>query len=163
MYRQQNDTNQPHFEIFDKSKGYAGVELDSKLKTVQHNKEGFTPKQVKAAMDARSAMHMLGAPSIKNLKYAIRSGLIKNCPITEEALQHAEAIYGPDSSTLKGKSTKPETVADQANNCHPRRNWPEHPLEEAACATPKIQECVRELQNWSTRRVNPRAGYHPIL
>jgi len=107
MYRQQNDTNQPHFEIFDKSKGYVGVELDSKLKTVQHNKEGFTPKQVKAAMDARSAMHMLGAPSIKNLKYAIRSGLIKNCPITEEALQHAEAIYGPDSSTLKGKSTKP--------------------------------------------------------
>ena len=57
MYRQQNNTNQPHFEIVDKSEGYVDVELDSKLKTVQHNKEGFTPKQVKAAMDARSAMH----------------------------------------------------------------------------------------------------------
>ena len=68
------------------------MELDSKLKTFQHNKEGFTRKQVKAAMDARSAMHVFGAPSIKNLKYAIRLGLIKNCPITEEALQHAEAI-----------------------------------------------------------------------
>ena len=50
---------------------------------------------------------MLGAPSIKNLKDAIRSGLIKNCPITEQALQHAEAIYGPDLSTLKGKLTRP--------------------------------------------------------
>ena len=28
-----------------------------------------------------------------------------------------------------------ETVADLANNHHPQRDWPEHPLEEAACTT----------------------------
>ncbi|CAJ1956680.1 unnamed protein product [Cylindrotheca closterium] len=51
-------------------------------------------------MEARSGMHILSAPSTKSLKYAIQSGLIKNCHITEE-------IFGPDASTLKGKSTRP--------------------------------------------------------
>ncbi|CAJ1931312.1 unnamed protein product [Cylindrotheca closterium] len=74
---------------------------------VQKNKEGFTPRQVKAAMGARSAMHILNAPSTNSLKYAIQSGLIKNCPITEEATNHAEAIFGPGASTLEGKSTRP--------------------------------------------------------
>ncbi|CAJ1948825.1 unnamed protein product [Cylindrotheca closterium] len=81
--------------------------MTSKMATVQKNKEGFTPRQVKAAMEARSAMHILNAPSTKSLKYAIRSGLIKNCPITEEAINHAKVIFGPDASTLKGKSTRP--------------------------------------------------------
>ncbi|CAJ1945798.1 unnamed protein product, partial [Cylindrotheca closterium] len=76
--------------------------MTAKIATVRKNKEGFTPRQVKAAMEARSAMHILNAPSTKSLKYAIRSGLIKNCPITEEAINHAEAIFGPDASTLKG-------------------------------------------------------------
>ncbi|CAJ1953538.1 unnamed protein product [Cylindrotheca closterium] len=43
----------------------------------------------------------------KSEEYVIRSGLIKNFPITEEAINHAEAIFGPDTSTLKGKSTRP--------------------------------------------------------
>ncbi|CAJ1933748.1 unnamed protein product, partial [Cylindrotheca closterium] len=110
MYRRQlsNLNNQPHFELSsNKQNGNAGLEMTSKMATIQKNKEGFTPRQVKAAMEARSAMHILNAPSTKNLKYAIRSGLIKNCPITEEAINHAEAIFGPDASTLKGKSTRP--------------------------------------------------------
>ncbi|CAJ1929721.1 unnamed protein product [Cylindrotheca closterium] len=81
--------------------------MTSKMATVRRNKEGFTPRQVKAAMEARSAMHILNAPSTKSLKYAIRSGLIKYCHITEEAINHAKAIFGPDASTLKGKSTRP--------------------------------------------------------
>ncbi|CAJ1954069.1 unnamed protein product [Cylindrotheca closterium] len=52
-------------------------------------------------------MHILNAPSTKSLKYAIRSGLIKNCPFTKEAINHAEAIFGPYASRLKGKSTRP--------------------------------------------------------
>ncbi|CAJ1962202.1 unnamed protein product [Cylindrotheca closterium] len=103
-----NLNNQPHFELSsNKQNGYAGLEMTSKMATVRKNKEGFTPRQVKAAMEARSAMHILNAPSTKSLKYAIRSGLIKNCPITKEAINHAEAIFGPDASTLKGKSTRP--------------------------------------------------------
>ncbi|CAJ1945860.1 unnamed protein product [Cylindrotheca closterium] len=108
MYCQLSNVNkQPHFELSSKQNGYAGLGMTAKMATVQKNKEGFTPRQVKAAMEARSAMHILNAPSTKSLKYVIRSGLIKNCPITEEAINHAEAIFGPDASTLKGKSTQP--------------------------------------------------------
>ncbi|CAJ1928546.1 unnamed protein product [Cylindrotheca closterium] len=91
---------QPHFELSSKQNGYAGLGMTAKMATVRKNKEGFTPRQVKAAMEARSAMHILNAPSTKSLKYAIRSGLIKDCPITEEAINHAKAIFGPDASTL---------------------------------------------------------------
>ncbi|CAJ1946105.1 unnamed protein product, partial [Cylindrotheca closterium] len=109
MYcRQLSSVNkQPHFELSSKQNKYAGLGMTVKMATVQKNKEGFPPRQVKAAMEGRSAMHILNAPSTKRLKYAIRSGLIKNCPITEEAINHAEAIFGPDASTLKGKSTRP--------------------------------------------------------
>ncbi|CAJ1945340.1 unnamed protein product [Cylindrotheca closterium] len=94
MYRRQlsNLNNQPHFKLSsNKQNGYAGLEMTSKMATVQKNKEGFTPRQVKAAMEARSAMHILNAPSTKSLKYVI----------------HAKAIFGPVASTLKGKSTRP--------------------------------------------------------
>ncbi|CAJ1945845.1 unnamed protein product [Cylindrotheca closterium] len=106
MYRRQlsNLNNQPHSN---KQNGYAGLEMTSKMATARKNKEGFTPRQVRAAMEARSAMHILNAPSTKSLKYVIRSGLIKNCPITKEAINHAKAIFGPDASTLKSKSTRP--------------------------------------------------------
>ncbi|CAJ1938742.1 unnamed protein product [Cylindrotheca closterium] len=108
MYCQLSNVNkQPHFELSSKQNGYAGLGMSAKMAAVRKNKEGFTPRQVKAAMEARSAMHILNAPSTKSLKYAIRSGFIKNCPITEEAINHAEAIFGPDASTLKGKSTRP--------------------------------------------------------
>ncbi|CAJ1932279.1 unnamed protein product [Cylindrotheca closterium] len=115
MYRCQLSkvNKQPHFKLSSKQNGYAGLGMTAKMATVQKNKEGFTPRQVKAAMEARSAMHILNAPSTKSLKYAIRSGLIKNCPINEEAINHAEAIFGPDASTLKGKSTRPTPLSCQ--------------------------------------------------
>jgi len=102
------NSNQPHFGRYSRD-AFIGLNKSEKMATVRSNKEGFTPIQVKAAEAARSAMHIVGAPDIKNIKYAIRGGLFKNCPITEEAINHAEEIYGPDGSTLKGKSTRPTT------------------------------------------------------
>ena len=48
------------------------------------------------------------------MKEALRAGLFKNCEITEQAIDHAKAIYGKDISTLKGKSTRitPKKVED---------------------------------------------------
>jgi hypothetical protein len=100
--------NQPQFGRYSKD-AFIGLDKREKMDTVWSNKEGFTPKQLKAAQAARSAMHIVGALDIKNIKYAIRGGLFKNCPITKEAINHAEIIYGPDGSTLKGKSTRPTT------------------------------------------------------
>ncbi|CAJ1935527.1 unnamed protein product [Cylindrotheca closterium] len=51
MYRCQlsNSNHQPHVKLSsNKQNGYAGLEMTSKMATVQKNKEGFTPRQVKA-------------------------------------------------------------------------------------------------------------------
>ncbi|CAJ1943955.1 unnamed protein product [Cylindrotheca closterium] len=74
-----NLNNQPHFKLSsNKKNGYAGLEMTSKMATVRKNKEGFTPRQVKAAMEARSARHILNAPSTKSLNYANRSDLVSS-------------------------------------------------------------------------------------
>ena len=80
--------------------------MEASMPTVRSNKEGFTKNQVKAAMEARSAMHIIGAPDERKFKQALRTGLFKDCNITEKAIDHAHAIYGKDTSTLKGKSTR---------------------------------------------------------
>ena len=107
--------NQPHFRPYPTDppdQGYSA--LEPSMPTVRSNKEGFTKKQKIAAMNARSAMHIVGAPDIRRLKQAIRAGLFKDCNLTEEALNHAEAIYGRDASVMKGKSTRitPPKVID---------------------------------------------------
>ncbi|CAJ1956228.1 unnamed protein product [Cylindrotheca closterium] len=71
MYRRQfsNLNNQPHFKLSsNKQNGYAGLEMTSKMATVRKNKEGFTPRQVKAVMEAR-----------RHFKAAIQSPSIAYC------------------------------------------------------------------------------------
>jgi hypothetical protein len=106
-----NVISQPYFSAYQKT-GYSADQV--MMPTVRKNMEGFTRKQVQAAQDVRSAMHIMGAPDERRLKQAIRAGLFKNCTITEEAIDHAQAIYGKDTSTLKGKSTRktPKKVID---------------------------------------------------
>jgi len=89
----------------------AGV---SQLATVEMNKEGFTDRQIKRAERARELYHCVGAPTWRNFKYMLRQNLLKNCPVTVEDINIAEKIFGPDTSTLKGKSTrrKPKVVVD---------------------------------------------------
>ena len=48
----------------------------------------------------------MGAPSPRNFKAILQQNLIHNCPITPSDVDRAEEIYGPDISTLKGKSTR---------------------------------------------------------
>eukprot|EP00978_Attheya_sp_CCMP212_P000843 scaffold1766_cov39-Attheya_sp.AAC.3 len=47
-----------------------------------------------------------------NFKSLLRMNIIKNCPVTTEDVNIAEKIFGPDVSSLKGKSTrrKPKPV-----------------------------------------------------
>ena len=76
--------------------------------------EGYTNRQVVRADRARKLYHMLGAPTIANLKAVLRQNLLRNCPVTTEDVNLAEEIFGPDISTLKGRSTRPSptTVVD---------------------------------------------------
>jgi hypothetical protein len=54
----------------------------------------------------------VGAPTIENFKHILRVGGIQNCDLTPQDVEIAEKIFGPDVSTLKGKSTrrKPKIV-----------------------------------------------------
>ena len=98
------DINQPYFNAYTPTQGFCAMEHS--MPTVRSNKEGFTRRQVEAAMRARTALHIVGAPNERLFKAALRAGLFKNCDITEEAIDHARTIFGPDASTLKGKSTR---------------------------------------------------------
>ncbi|CAJ1940932.1 unnamed protein product [Cylindrotheca closterium] len=72
----------------------------------------------------------------QSLKYAIRSGLIKDCPITDEAINHAKAIFGPDASTLKGKSTRPTLEKTHNDFFSPPEELYQHNRTIAVCIDP---------------------------
>ncbi len=82
--------------------------------TVEGNKKGFSARDIERADEARKFQHVMGSPPLRNLKYFIRQGLVDNCPVTTKDLDIAEKIYGPDVSTLKGRSTrsKPKPIVD---------------------------------------------------
>ncbi|CAJ1953153.1 unnamed protein product [Cylindrotheca closterium] len=118
MYRRQssNLNNQPHFELSsNKQNGYTGLEMTSKMATVRKNKEGFAPRQVKAAMQARSAIwtdskNSMEPQSIKaiyieptkgqrtghqvlnlNTKKMISQPKVVVLPVTDQVIQRVEA------------------------------------------------------------------------
>ena len=84
-----------------------GVVAVAHIQTVEKNKEGFTAEQLKRAQEARKAYHVLFAPGVQNMKGIMRQNILDNCPVTNEDLRIADAVYGPDISTLRGRSTRP--------------------------------------------------------
>ena len=51
-------------------------------------------------------------PTVENFKVLLCMNAIQNCPVTVEDVKIAEHIFGPDMSSLKGKSMrrKPKPV-----------------------------------------------------
>ena len=47
---------------------------------------------------------------MENMKMIFCHNLIKNCPVTTEDVKLTNIIFGPDISTLKGPSTRPNPV-----------------------------------------------------
>lgn len=80
--------------------------ISNVVTTTKKTREGFTKRQVEEAAQARKAYRMLGCPSLENFKNMIRMNALKNCPITVEAINNAETIFGRDIGTLKGKTTR---------------------------------------------------------
>ena len=67
----------------------------------------------------------LGSPSVQDLKAAIRMNAIANNPVTTEDVNIAEAIYGVDLGTLKGKTVK--TTPKGVRKNHIEILWPPQP------------------------------------
>ena len=74
--------------------------------TVTENRKGYTLRQFERAKEARKLYHIVGTPTMDNFKSLLRMNIIKNCPVTVEDINIAEKIFGPDVSSLKGKSTR---------------------------------------------------------
>ena len=76
------------------------------MQTVEQNESFYTAQQIERAKAARRLLATLGSPSVQDLKAAIRMNAIANNPVTTEDVNIAEAIYGVDLGTLKGKTVK---------------------------------------------------------
>ena len=76
------------------------------LETVEDNMDHYTPRQIERAKVARALYQSLGTPTTKDYKAIIRMNAIKNCPVTMEDIDIAEAIYGKDIGNIKGKTVR---------------------------------------------------------
>jgi len=80
-------------------------ELNNYVTTQRENRVGFTNRQYQRAKRAQALYHIMGAPTLQNYKALLRMNIIKNCPVTTKDVDNAEKIFGPDISTLKGRTT----------------------------------------------------------
>ena len=52
---------------------------------------------------------MLGATNFRNLKILMRHKIVHNCLVKVEYIEMTEKIFGPDVSTLNGRTTRQRT------------------------------------------------------
>jgi hypothetical protein len=76
------------------------------VSTVETQKKMFTPREIKAADEARELYRKLGRPDEAEFQAILRGNSLRNCPITPLDAKRALIIYGPDIATLKGKTTR---------------------------------------------------------
>ena len=63
----------------------------------------------------------MGAPTMKNFKFTMKSNQIQDCPITVEDTETAEQICGKDMSHIKGKTTcRNPTMQENATMTTPK-------------------------------------------
>ena len=74
--------------------------------TVSGNKQRFHRREIDAADCAQALYRKIGRPSQAQFEHILQHNLILNCPVTVDDAKRALFIYGPDSATLKGKTTK---------------------------------------------------------
>ena len=74
--------------------------------TLSENCRGYTNRQYDRAKTARKLYHIIGTPMVENFKALLHMNAIQNCPVMVEDVKIAERIFGPDMSSLKGKSTR---------------------------------------------------------
>jgi hypothetical protein len=73
---------------------------------VLQNYEGYTKCKVLEAKEAIHTMKMIGNPSKEDFKGMVRGNMIKNCPVTPDAITNAHTIFGPDLPSLQGKTVQ---------------------------------------------------------
>ena len=72
--------------------------------TVAQNSQLFTKREIERARQARELMARIGFPTVDQAMSIVNSG--SNFDITTRDFQIADAIWGKDMASLKGKTTK---------------------------------------------------------
>ena len=94
-----------HADLLEQIRSYRSAQ-QAHVQTVYGNIEGYPKRRVAEAIRAREFYHSLGHPSLRAYRDMVRAGQIRDCPITLQAIDDAEAIFGPDLAALKGKLVK---------------------------------------------------------
>ena len=76
------------------------------METVENNMALFSQRQIKDAIKVRNLQAGLAFPSDTDLKWALQSNVIKDCPLTVADLRTATTVYGKSIAMLKGKTVK---------------------------------------------------------
>jgi hypothetical protein len=75
------------------------------INTVKENRVGYTQRQFEQAKK-EELYHIVGTPTIETFKTLLKMNAIRKCPVTTEDVNIAKKIFGPNMSSLKGKSTR---------------------------------------------------------
>ena len=63
------------------------------LETVSKNKEVYSKRQIKYSIKSRELQHTLVFPTVKEVKWIIRSNQIQYCSVEIEDMDNAEMIW----------------------------------------------------------------------
>lgn len=94
------------------------------VNTVEGNASKFSNSDYRRAELARRLQRVIMRPSDAKFNKILRNNLLVNCPITSQDAKNAEAIFGPDVGSLKGKTVwrRPDKVVGVATGKRaPRR------------------------------------------
>jgi hypothetical protein len=83
-----------------------GLASYSFFETVESNMASFTKKQLHDAGLVRNLQAGLAFPSNQDMKWALQSNLIKDCPLTVKDMATAMKVWGPSIAMLKGKTVR---------------------------------------------------------
>ena len=77
--------------------------------TVMGNFEAFTKREIERAKKARELLARMGFPTVQQAMSILNSG--SNFEVTARDFQIADAIWGTDIASLKGKTIKRATAS----------------------------------------------------
>jgi hypothetical protein len=85
------------------------------VSTVESNKSKYADRDYTRAKLARKTQILVGQPELKYFIRFIESNSLPNCPITAQDAINAQAIFGRDIGSLKGKTTRRTLAGIRAN------------------------------------------------
>jgi hypothetical protein len=76
------------------------------VQTVHGNYEGCAKQEVLKAKEACQGQGLIGNPSKKDYRSMVSSNMIANCPFSMSNVTNARAIFGPDLTSVRGKTVR---------------------------------------------------------